>query len=527
MTEDGPELIFDLVCNHLSYRDVLALRSTSKGLRQFIDGKPFTRLHLYVQKFWQHRRMFYTNEPIGYPYSLHATSLNILNTYRFREQFADVQKMTILHKEAITQYGEKITTEFGLNYVNCFRSLTHLEIDGVSHIRGKLKLPELRIAAFRMNKPNGMESSFVLDCPKLVALRVNWLKLVLTSDTNQLDYLHYEDYNLPCSKAAPPDFLRNISSNLQKLSTICLETIDRLLQVLSDLKKGRLSLLSLNEIRLDQCDNLVRIAELADSLEELQSDPLTKHIEFTFNGKSIGSPGELRWMLNLIRTHPESDERNRLDFKCLKVRFFQFLDAHAELNFLLSVVRNLRLEEDIELTEETIRKLSSVRWLELCGNCKPNLSTFDLFARNFKLLRAWTLFSQTLPERLLEMISEHLVNLELVLIFRCKYETLKPLAKLPNLSSISMDFTPPKDDLICLFENSKTLEGLNIVGQKYIELFWSIWGSCKLYKIRISKQEPIEFDSLNAMIDYYFENGLYLYKKENSEISTRLNSPIN
>ena len=134
MLQHLPELVLDLLCDHLSIEDVLALRSTCKGLREFVNEKQFTILNLFVKKFWSHRRLFYTNDQIDYPHSLHSDDLTILDSIRFREQFTNVQRMIIFRTKPWSEIGEK-TAEFDLNRLDCFGALSHLEIDKFYRIK--------------------------------------------------------------------------------------------------------------------------------------------------------------------------------------------------------------------------------------------------------------------------------------------------------------------------------------------------------------------------------------------------------
>lgn len=62
MLLDLPELVLHLVCEHLSYEDLLVLRSICKGLKQFVDGREFTKLNVFLNAFPYHRRLFYTDQ---------------------------------------------------------------------------------------------------------------------------------------------------------------------------------------------------------------------------------------------------------------------------------------------------------------------------------------------------------------------------------------------------------------------------------------------------------------------------------
>ena len=81
MLQDLPELVLDFLCVHqLSYEDV-------KG---FVDGRQLTKMNLFIRKYPYHHRLFYTDEPIGYPHSYLSNVLSILDAPRFGEQFANV-----------------------------------------------------------------------------------------------------------------------------------------------------------------------------------------------------------------------------------------------------------------------------------------------------------------------------------------------------------------------------------------------------------------------------------------------------
>ena len=263
MLQGLPELVLDVICVHLSYEDVLVLRCTCKALKQFVDRKEFTRLNLFVRKFPFHHRLFYTNESICYSHSFYSDDSAILRSTRFREQFAYVQQMVICTKRSWTELRGSDETGFDLNPLNFFRSISHLEVVGFTSINGKLNLQELQIAFFRIGCGTRPESSIELDCPRLRALRVYDCWPVLTSETNQLEHLRYDPLG------EPTDYLQSI--NFRKLSTICIETYEKTVQFLSDLKTGHLSLPSLSQVGLEpqfDCTPLDRLGQLSGGSAE-------------------------------------------------------------------------------------------------------------------------------------------------------------------------------------------------------------------------------------------------------------------
>lgn len=305
MLPDLPELILDRVCGQLSYEDVLVLRSTCKGLKQFVDGKQHTKLNLMVGQFFIYRNLFYTNEPIDYPYSLYSADLTIFSSNRFREMFGHVQRMVISTEPPWCELEDENASEnasaFDLNSLNCFRALEHLEVEGFAAIQGELNLPELRIAAilFERHYWKEGEPSIGFDCPRLRALKVDHCRPVLTSRTDQLNYLYYgrRSYQTNYQTNHQTNHLQSISSNLRRLSVICLETTGDLLQFFSDLKNGKLIMPSLDQIRLEKCDDFERLDELIGCLKDLKRDRV--QIKFFVDDSPIRSSSELQHIADL------------------------------------------------------------------------------------------------------------------------------------------------------------------------------------------------------------------------------------
>lgn len=513
MFQDLPELILDLVCDHLSYEDVLALRSTCKDLKVFVDRKQFTKLHLLHKKFWFHHRLFYTDEPVSYPHSFHSDDLAILNSERFQKRFANLRKMSICHQMLWPGQDE---TEFDLNYLNRFQKLSHLEISDFPCIKGRLSLQELEVAAFQTYLRPSKQSSFELNCPRLRALKIRFFRPFLTEDTDQLENLYYHDKyydsNSDPMNLLKRNYLKSISSNLRNLSTICFQGIDELLRFFSDLETG-LSVPSLIGIRLERCCCFRQFDELIVPLEDLKKDPHTNHIEFTLNGKQFRSPDELREISSLIQAYDASVEdvlnfyanislEGYVNFNLhsLGAPLFRFLKETPKLEFLFSAVDGLQLSADIELNEEMIKKLKNIHLLSL--NSQRSESTIELFVRTWKSVDFLIVSKQTLTERLLEMLSNHLRNLERVHISNCKYETLKPLAKFGNLGQVELDFYPSSDELNFIYENNRSLEIVSI--NSYESYLLRSTTSPKIYGIDINRGgTEHKFETLHSMIDYY------------------------
>lgn len=514
MLPDLPELFLDLLCGHLSYEDVLVLRTTCKGLREFVDQKRFTKLNLFVKKFSYHHRLFCTGDLVGYPYSFHSDDLTIFASSRFQERFCNVRRMII---SGISPYyserNEEDTMMDGLNldHLNHFKRLNHLEIDEMpfrksSCLTGKLNLPELQIASFTPMRYSG--SSFELNCPKLRALKLKWCSPVLSRQTNGLNTLEFY--------GEEPDYLTKYISNLQKLSSICTYSIGRLLQFLRDLETNKLSLPLLAEMRLDDCGELSELDELASKLEDFRRDPKTKRIKFTFNGKPIDSSSELRKIIRLINT---LDFRNgfHLNFYILTDDMLSFVNRNPMLNFLLSAVRIFELSKNIELSEEMIKRLEKIKSLNFGEQCKPNESTFELFAIHCKFVIDLTLYKQTVTKRLLEMMANHLVNLQSISIYTCKIETIEPLVKFRNLEIVKLDLNLQRDELSFIYKNSLGLEEVNISSRANVLRTTT---RPKVYKISIKLDQCSEFDTFEAMMDYYEKTASR--KRKDSEASTRI-----
>src|SRR5699024_3606087 len=129
----------------------------------------------------------------------------------------------------------------------------------------------------------------------------------------------------------------------------------------------------------------------------------TEHIRFTLMGRPIASPDELRRIAELRRVfqaenfepymsylrealeriHVDintlSDDKldsimqdNELEPRNLNDRSLLFLNKHPELQFLLASTSSVKLDEDIELDEEIIKKLKNLNVLLFRGKFRPS-----------------------------------------------------------------------------------------------------------------------------------------------------------
>lgn len=484
MLQDLPDLVLDLVWVYLSYEDILVLRSTCKRLKEFIDGKKFRKLNLFLKRPDHRQTLFFTNDPIGYSHSFYSNHLTIFDSPRFQEKFVNVQLMSICSSiDGYKPYSDM--TKFDLGSLNCFSALRHCEINKMPELKGKLSLPELRIAVF-YNLTQGL-SSFDLDCPKLSAMKFRGCKPALAG--GQLKHLEYQISSFLNSRG----LLKRVK--LDRLSTICLRSIENLIEFLSDLQTGQLSLPSLNQIHLKRCDWLEQLGALADLLEELKSNPRTQHIQFSFHKRLIASPDELRRIAGLIKT--------RFDLSVLDDHSLSFLNTNLDLYFLFSYIQDVCLKEDTELKEETIKCLqnNNIRTLKL-GPHKVRFSALELWAKSCGSLRSLELFNQKITERRLKMLSKHLPRLEKIKIFAIKCETLKPLFKFPNLQFVILNFSPPKDELAWIFWN-QTLENVEIRLEDSSTYLQRATTLPRIYKI-ITSYQKLKFDSLHDMIEHYY-----------------------
>lgn len=511
---DHPTVIFDLIWDHLSYEDVLALRSTCKDLKLFVDAKCLTKLNLFVRKFPYRHRLFYTGQSIGYPQSYRSDNLaTLFASGRFRDQFSGVQRMIICTRKAWKAWNVQdvesndFEVEFDLNHLNCFGALEHLEIDGMHRIDGKLNLLELRIAAFRVDdESNQQESSFELDCPKLSALRIKCCKPVLSDRTNQLDQLHCENFS------GRTGYLRGINENLQMLSTIWLDTIKDSLQFIGDLTRGELILPRLTEIQLERCNPIVGLSDLADGLRALNRNQ--QQIRFVFNGRPVQAD-QLNQIVRLIaKYNKDVCETDKLNLQAVNDRSLLFLNGDPELDFLLSAVWCVKLSAGTELSEALIRKLVNVECLELASRCKVSESALELLARTCRSLRSCSLHYLSVTERVLESMCDQLENLEHLRLHRAKTGknaanakkkpiSLKALANFANLVSLDFNFVPEKEELTFLFEKSRTLESVSIVGKNPIKLQRTFTATETEYRCLIGRDMPFDFKSLTDLIEYH------------------------
>lgn len=517
MLLDLPELVLDLVGGHLSYDDMLALRSTCKGLKKFVDRKLFTKLHLFVRTFRFRYQLFYTNDWIAHPYTLRSATLAILDSNKFRERFANLRQMTICGMA--TRYVTMETVN--LDSLNCFRHLQQLEIQ-IPCLKGKLNLPELKMAAFNRcyarydrNVLLTIDDPTELDCPKLRALKLDRHMPLLSGATDQLDYLYWCDPNI--------NYLFDIQQNIRNVSTICFNMMRCALNFLWNFKGDNLRIPSLSEIRLEKCvnfDQLDDLDELANALEDLwRRDGHLGHVKFILNGRPIESPDKLREIASLLKAHDPADELiaiKRSNFDRIGGNTFLFLIANPTLDCVLDGVRVLELNESIELNEQLIKKLQNIDFLAFKG-CKPSECQMELVARNCQSLRFLTVYHLNVTERMLEMLRQRLINLRDIQIFECKYETVRPLTKFPNLEFLSSDIGLQRDELEFLYRNSRTLEGVTVVSKNKTERIELTRKQRRQeFSIRtliITQPKNIEkyfyFDTLDHMLDHYHANFPY------------------
>lgn len=496
-------MMFDLIYDLLSYEDVLALRSTCKDMKEFIDVKWFKKLNLFVQRFSACHKLFYTNKLIGYPQSYHTNDPNvqILASSRFKQQFVNVRQMII--KKAWNRYVDVVG--FNLHHLNHFKSLRHLEIIGFGKLGGKLNcLTELQIAVFQKQfEPYVQKSTFNLSCPKLTHLKTKGYRPKLTR-TDQLEYLYYDDDGRIIT-----DYLQDIRLNLRKLKTICIEPLKDALQLLNDLKLSRLSLAELKEIRVEQCEDFGRMEELATCLADLKKVRRLKFIAFIFVGKLITDPSQLRQIGSLVREHDNFDHRFLRDSSLL------FFAQRPELDFLLSATWKVVLSENTKLSDELISKLGLIDSLELRNRFKPSQSTFELFAKTCRSLRYLILHKQKISQQVLQMMADHLENLIDLKITKCRYdsyyETLTPLVHFRNLERFDFDCDPTRDVLNLIFKNP-SLETL-FISCRGIKLRRTVTGS-RVHRITLGCSKPTgslshSFDNLDEMIEYCDKQRLF------------------
>ena len=197
----------------------------------------------------------------------------------------------------------------------------------------------------------------------------------------------------------------------------------------------------------------------------------------------------------------------------MKDRSLLFLNKHPELQFLLASTSSVSLSEDIELDEEMIKRLKNITSLGFHGLFRASDLITKLVIENCKSLRSWCMYNQTITERLLEIMSEQLLNLEDLSFCSCRHETLKPLGKFRNLVSLTVDFDPQRDELEFIYENSRSLEAVFLKNRPTGCIDWPVkilrtMGVPKIHKLTIFEQtrksdQCFEFDTLGEMMEKY------------------------
>ena len=327
-----PSLVIERVLDCLNYTDLFSLRRTCKWLKSIVDRRKPQKLILFINAYPSPKRLFYTNEPVGYPHSLRITDLTVLGSPGFRHHFADIHTLAIFYDPpTIDNLVSHLTID--LNALDCYRKLRFLQIDLVGFLHGSLKnLDQLRVcflkarlgSSFRL--ANQLEALAVLEfaCPELES----------AEHFNRLTYLYLDSA---------------LTLTLQKfanLQVICFGMLSSMEKVLDQINSGHLSLPALSEIRiLDWASSYFGRTRLVERLQTFEQNERTKYVKI-FLGDCRISAEQLTATLELIKSF---DSKAKYFGAILCTEYLVFLYRNAgELSHLYPFVHKLIIDQDLK-----------------------------------------------------------------------------------------------------------------------------------------------------------------------------------
>lgn len=349
-----PMLVIELTLDYLSYEDLFSLRRTCKWWKTVIDQRKFKRLILFIDAYPSPKRLFYTNQSVGYSNSLRITDLAALETANFQSTFADLHTLAIFYDPpTVNNLVSHLTID--LNVLDCYRQLEFLSIDMVGFVCGGLwNLEKLKVCHTKAR----LESNFSLaGCRQLQALAVlEYARPEQASVFRRVTYL-YLDSMLE---------LRNFES----LQVLCFGLLSTMEKTLDQINSGQLSLPALNEIRmLDWASSYFCRESLLERLQTFETNERTKNVKIFLGDRQIDGVDVLQKTLELVRSF---DSRPKYFGAVLNVDYLAFLYRNSgQLSLLFPFVRKLVIEQDLEFpaSDRRIEELhfENLEMLVLCS----------------------------------------------------------------------------------------------------------------------------------------------------------------
>lgn len=506
-----PELVIQLISDQLTYEDLLNLRVTCKKLKEVLDCRKFSTLHLYVRAYPFERKLFCTGKLIGYANSLHSDDLRILKPIKSKCQFSGLLKLTIHHPYPFEGNIEIVN----LYDLNCFEELVHLELSGLSIENEKLSLRNLKIALLETTSRLNEDFTFEIDCPRLKALGLFCrAHPELTEETsNSLEYLSV------CDQRDRETYLLLLYAKLNSLSTIVFQSSKELDSLVKCLIEGRVYLPSLKQIKLKE-SSVFHDSNVFRNLAKLKSIDEMKHIEVLFNWK-VMNLDDLVEMQNLFDKiiSPQS-----LHFRILYKSLIMLFKGNPILNCLLPGVRVLEIISNKEFTsiKHLIGKFKNLRTLLIENEITLDANFFECLLKTCRRIDYLRVGFGGVSQQQLDLMPNYFQNLQ-VLVLEKKFSrrnlNLDFITKFKNLKQIKFHFDINKKTMSFFLQSCK----------HHPNSFWlefhgrqTVWILNKrnengrfeiIYGIYWDQNSPlnqkVELDSLDDVIDYYFKNKLF------------------
>ena len=508
-----PEIVIWTIAKHLNYQEHQNLRLACKKLKEIIDQRTAISLHLFVKVYPFQRELCHIGHPISYANSLHVCEKRVSNIIRsidFRKRFAGLLKLTIHYDLQIPSKGAR---SLDLNELNCFKSLVHLEIEGVVIKSRRLSLPNLKVAILESIRP----ATLGLSCPQLSVLGLKCQTVLrLTNKTkSSIEHLYMNEDEDSATDSTEESEIYQL---LQRLSSISFRSngerskeVDKFVLALLARK---VQLPRLRRIRLIKANGFDRRGAVLRNLLNLKRNPETKHIEIEINSK-VMAVDELTEMFSLLQTYEFSG-------RCLKLSQIQHFIQNPTLHCLLPGVQDLRLwcNEDVTLSKQLIEELEGLRFLTLGEEIEMDADCFEEFfecvLRRCRGLRHLTIGCACLKQEQLDRMPPYMQELTL-LCFATNFSlgnfNFDFLKNFRNLIFIEFDgFNIQRDTMEFILNNCvyQPEFKLKLKGQQTISI---IPHRNKYREFRMesdkSMNRALNDSSIQYLIDTYYKRDLF------------------
>ena len=502
MIDSLPESVVEMIIDRfLSYEDLINLKLTCKGLKNIVDRKKIKNLFVFLGYPYP-RRLFYTNELIGYANSLRIRDPNpqILNElFKFKETFKYLQKLIVYFRRGSSLNDE--FTQLSLESLNYLEHLEHLELHDSEFLDGNLSLKNLKIFSLEF-----CHGTLVLDCEQLKAINIedgaepNLTKKTASSLTHLSfgrDFYHngecvYNFYRLA------------LIETCENLSVLTMIEFGNLNPFLIKISENVLKIPSLKEIRLEKTTKLPDFEVLIQNLKKPFS-PLKK-IKIFLNGKLL-SLDELIKLDDLVKKMKTKFSNNHFNLNAIEM-----INEYPLYDCLLDNVTFIEIMDNSKLIKQSIRKLKNIRNLTFRNKFKIDDELWNsmLVAWKDKLVDIDFYSSANITQNQFDQIPDYFTN-QICLAFgkESKLESYDFLTRFKNLTRIRLfDQEMKKDDLIRLLKECRWLyciefyvNGEHItIGINKLNKYFKFFGCDS------KEKDPLKFDTLETVIDYCYSS---------------------